>query len=726
MRKPSPDDMIYAGLVLRLGLVNEEEMRGLTMLPGQDQLSFVEIMLRRGIVSQAQHRVIQDMVAGLAAAPEFSRRAGGAPLHAPEIDQLGLPTVIQGAPAGPSRGDTRPLAGQAPVTAPAAPIARPVSSPPAPPAPVPAMDATSAPDDLEAPTVLGGGTAPPAAVAAAAAMGADQATLVLSGTTGGPRTATLDATSFGASVTREDIDRARRAIERHGDSLLGTQIAGYVLLDKLGKGGMGEVYLAKQLALDRYVAFKVLPPSLASNADFVDRFVKEARTLGRVNFPSVVQVYDVGVEGGVVYFTMELVRGRTVQDIIKENRTVPLPLAINIIKQTCRALARVAREGIIHRDIKPGNIMVTDEGEVKVCDFGIAAEKIDARAVAEIAGTAYYIAPEILMGTPASSESDQYALGVTFYHMLAGLPSGKTSGSFAGLLETADLPPLADADSSIPVAVSNIVRRMMDPEPEKRWRRFAEVFKQLEDHELRAGLIKAPSDFLADRLVEMNKQGLESLKRWIAILSMIGLGYTGMALALNRILIGAGLNRIVGLAAGWGTILIVVAYLMILYVGLARKRKLPAIGQLSVWVRTHYSIALVGYFLVMVHSGNFLGVPSVKKALAPVPGLGAATWNDVPTVAFLSSAGLFVVIVSGLIGRYIFRELHKQVAVQQFGRREGLSAEERSQVTSLVMGARIMGAWRILHYPFTLFMILMLLLHVVSTMFYGAAFFGGR
>ncbi len=681
--------MIYAGLVLRLGLTTEEEMSQFTRSAESKDDSFIDIVLKRGIINQDQYRAIQEMLAGAERSPAFRKKALSGQAAQPVVDQMALPTMVM------KPGDADDESGET--------LTAPMSTP----APIGYADPSESPT-VRTPIPSAPGTRPSSLFPRPTT------------TRTGAGSSAIDWSTLTGTLTRDEIQNAERSRETHGDSLIGTQLGGYVILDKLGKGGMGEVYLAKQLALNRYVALKVLPELLARNKDFVSRFISEAQTLARINYPGIIQVYDVGTEGDMVYFTMELVRGKTIQDHIKANKTIPVPMAVNIIKQSCRALARVGREGIIHRDIKPSNIMLTDEGEVKVCDFGIATARLDKKAIKEIIGTPYYIAPEYLSGEECTALSDQYSLGVTFYHMLDGLPA---AGGRGFMIET-DTGRLSDKNSAIPQEISEVVARMTQPSPGQRYDNFEEIFHKLETYEMKVGIIDAPSEFLADRLVAMREMGWENLKKWVGAFSLAAVGFTALALIVNKILLRAGMARAIGLTGGWGTIMIFVAYFMILYVGLARRRILPAFGNLKTWVETHYTIALIGYFLVMVHSGNFLAWGLIKKSLSPIPGLGAANWGDVPTVAFLCSVALFLVIISGLVGRFIFRELHKQLALERFGERTDISADEKQSLTRLVIGTKIMAYWRILHYPMTVFMILLVLLHVASILYYGGSFFG--
>jgi serine/threonine-protein kinase len=176
-----------------------------------------------------------------------------------------------------------------------------------------------------------------------------------------------------------------------------SRIGGYELLATLGKGGMGVVFKARQVSMDRVVALKVLPPHLAENEAFVQRFLREARSAAKLNHPNVVQGIDVGQAEGHYYFAMEFVDGSTVKEMIKQQGRLDEKTALNIVGAVARALEHAHEHGIIHRDIKPDNIMVTRKGEVKLADLGLArtTEKPDTMTIEGTAlGTPYYMAPE--------------------------------------------------------------------------------------------------------------------------------------------------------------------------------------------------------------------------------------------------------------------------------------------------------------------------------------------
>jgi len=151
-----------------------------------------------------------------------------------------------------------------------------------------------------------------------------------------------------------------------------TRIGGFEILETLGKGGMGTVYKARQVSMDRLVALKVLPPRLAKNEAFVQRFVREAHSAARLNHPNIVQGIDVGEAEGCHYFAMELVDGPTVKDLLKREGRLDEKKALSIVGAVARALEHAHRQGIIHRDIKPDNIMINRDGVVKLADLGLA------------------------------------------------------------------------------------------------------------------------------------------------------------------------------------------------------------------------------------------------------------------------------------------------------------------------------------------------------------------
>ncbi|MDQ7778382.1 MAG: protein kinase [Planctomycetota bacterium] len=202
------------------------------------------------------------------------------------------------------------------------------------------------------------------------------------------------------------------------------KIHGYKVLSELGRGSFGVVYRALQLSMDRLVAIKVLYPECAAKPEISSRFVSEARAVGRLNHPNIVQGYDAGEDAGTYYFSMEYLDGHKVSDIIQRGGALDASRASRIVLDITRALEHAHKHGIIHRDIKPGNIVLSKSGGAKLCDLGLAFSAGDAESNRSGAlGTPSYISPEQARGEKEiDTRSDIYSLGAAYYHMLTGSP----------------------------------------------------------------------------------------------------------------------------------------------------------------------------------------------------------------------------------------------------------------------------------------------------------------
>ncbi|HYK42624.1 MAG TPA: serine/threonine-protein kinase [Thermoanaerobaculia bacterium] len=229
-------------------------------------------------------------------------------------------------------------------------------------------------------------------------------------------------------------------------SLAGRRFGAYDVLEELGSGGMGKVYRAKNVMLERIVALKTLTPLLSSDEGFVQRFLKEARVAARLNHPNIVQIYDFGCVEGIHYLAMEYVDGESLRAILKRGRFSERD-AILVIRQAVRALGVAHAIGIVHRDVKPDNLMLTSRGELKLVDLGIA-KRLDEdgqglTATGQAVGTPHYISPEQIRGLKdIDARSDIYSLGATFYHLVTGqAPYKGTSGALVMSMHlTAPLP----------------------------------------------------------------------------------------------------------------------------------------------------------------------------------------------------------------------------------------------------------------------------------------------
>jgi serine/threonine protein kinase len=255
----------------------------------------------------------------------------------------------------------------------------------------------------------------------------------------------------------------------------------YRLERRLGVGGMATVQLAFDTRLERHVAVKLLAEHLAEDANFVSRFRREALAAARLVHPNIVQVFDFGLDESTHrnFIVMEYVDGQSCAEILREQGTLPPNEAVDILAQSCRGLDYAHRNGVVHRDVKPGNLMRSDEGMVKLADFGIAkaAEDSDITKIGSVLGTAAYLAPEQARGEPAGPPADLYALGVVAYQLLAGrLPYEAGSLTDLARLQDSGPPPrLDELEPEVPAALAAAVARALHRDPERRYADAAEM-----------------------------------------------------------------------------------------------------------------------------------------------------------------------------------------------------------------------------------------------------------
>jgi len=257
------------------------------------------------------------------------------------------------------------------------------------------------------------------------------------------------------------------------DTLIGrTFDTRYVIERKLGSGGMADVYLAEDQELGRRVALKLLDDRHASDEQFVERFRREAQSAAGLNHPSIVSIFDRGYAEGTYYIAMEYLDGRTLKELLVKNGPTPVPIAIDYARQILGALAFAHRNGIVHRDIKPHNIVVGGDGRLKVTDFGIARSGASQMTEAgSIVGTAQYLSPEQARGAPVDPRSDIYSLGVVLYEMLTGkVPfSGDTPVEIA-MKHLSQVPePPSKLRDEIPHDLDAVVMRALAKDPEQRY-----------------------------------------------------------------------------------------------------------------------------------------------------------------------------------------------------------------------------------------------------------------
>lgn len=284
-------------------------------------------------------------------------------------------------------------------------------------------------------------------------------------------------------VTKHQLDRLKRQVEAERST---QQIPGYQILGKLGAGAMAAVYKAKQLSLDRLVAIKILPRKYSTNPQFIERFYAEGRAAAQLNHPNIVQAYDVGQAGEFHYFVMEYVEGATVHDYITDNKRFSEKEAIDVVINIADALAHAHDKGLIHRDVKPKNIMFTPNGVAKLADLGLARAIDDKDAALAEAGkaygTPYYISPEQVRGeVNIGPQADIYSLGATLYHMLTGnVPfNGKNPTEVMQKHLKAPLIPPDHVNPSLSAGVSESIEMMMQKSRKLRYKNCHDLLVDL-------------------------------------------------------------------------------------------------------------------------------------------------------------------------------------------------------------------------------------------------------
>ncbi|RKY10598.1 MAG: serine/threonine protein kinase [Planctomycetota bacterium] len=285
-------------------------------------------------------------------------------------------------------------------------------------------------------------------------------------------------------VTKTQAERLDASIEESREAH--RRIPGYKVLGKLGSGAMAVVYKARQLSLDRTVAVKILPRRYTEKADYIERFFKEGRLAAKLNHNNIVQAIDVGEAGGLYYFVMEYVEGRTLYDDLSKGKVFSEKEALEIVIQLANALAHAHAHGMIHRDVKPKNIMINTEQVVKLADMGLARMTSDVEAAksekGKAFGTPYYIAPEQIRGdVNIDGRADIYSLGATFYHMVTGrVPFEASSPSEVMRMHLKEpLTPPDHINISLTAGISEVIEVMMAKRRSDRYNSMEELLIDL-------------------------------------------------------------------------------------------------------------------------------------------------------------------------------------------------------------------------------------------------------
>lgn len=264
----------------------------------------------------------------------------------------------------------------------------------------------------------------------------------------------------------------------------------YDIIAELGRGGMGVVYKGYETSLNRYVAIKVLAESLAHDESVKERFLREARSMAALNDPHIISIYFIGDDAGQTYFVMEFVDGESLGSLLKREGKLKPEQAAKIVYQTAQGLATAHDKGVIHRDIKPGNLMITAKGAVKIADFGIALSSQDfskkLTSTGEFVGTPGYLSPEVCQGKPVDQRSDIFSLGIVLFECLAGRMPFTDESPLGLMLEVvkAEIPDVRTLNADVDPELERILAKMVAKDPAERYQSCQELVADLSRHPL--------------------------------------------------------------------------------------------------------------------------------------------------------------------------------------------------------------------------------------------------
>ncbi|WP_018589796.1 Stk1 family PASTA domain-containing Ser/Thr kinase [Terrisporobacter glycolicus] len=289
-----------------------------------------------------------------------------------------------------------------------------------------------------------------------------------------------------------------------GETILGNR---YEIIRKIGDGGMAFVYEAKDRLLNRVVAVKVLRPEFVDDEEFLAKFKREAEAVANISHPNIVNVYDVGCDGKVNYIVMEYIDGQNLKEIIKSEGTLDEYTALDITKQIAKALGAAHKKGVIHRDIKPHNILISSEGRnVKVADFGIAKAATNSTMtnIGSIIGSVHYFSPEQAKGKSVKNNADLYSLGIVLYEMLLGKVPFKGDSPISIALQhiNEDIDFTVEEKTQIPQSIRTLIKKLTEKSPEDRYQSSEEVIEDIEyiEQNIDLDFIKQYDDFATRRI----------------------------------------------------------------------------------------------------------------------------------------------------------------------------------------------------------------------------------
>ncbi|MCC6547632.1 serine/threonine protein kinase [Candidatus Sumerlaeota bacterium] len=514
--------------------------------------------------------------------------------------------------------------------------------------------------------------------------------------------------SIDTALTETEKKRVETA--RSKGELIGKPLAGHILLDKLGTGGQGEVYLAKQLSLNRYVAMKRLYiPLDAYPEDFLNAFRIEAQTLGRINHARIVKVYEIFMDQGIAFFTMEHLNGKTLKELVVESGgAMRTDVVANLACQACSALSRTAEDGLVHRDIKPANMMVDENGDLKIVDFGLAGMINDFGMGEGFSGTPQYASPEQVKSEQLTPLSDMYSLGMTLYYCLTGelpLKAGNPKAMLRAQVDDVPKPP-SFINTQLPREVDRVIMRMVEKDPKKRFKDFDECFNAwsriLAESNQSTASFAGTKQLLGEALLQFTKSERVDIMRRSIFLAVAWFCLAVGTLMGESALRNHNMDYVLKFCGDFGTYLLAFSLSCIFYVALARRGWLPIVGSLRVWLYVHISTAVPSVAMLLLHSGNWL------RDITP----GGSQAK--PLLTILISSVLLVTAISGSVGLMIFRALRRQLQLRQMELRGAKS--DPKQLMMQALSAQFLAGWRLVHYPLAVFFILMSVLHIMQSL----------
>lgn len=316
----------------------------------------------------------------------------------------------------------------------------------------------------------------------------------------------------------------------------GSVVKGYRIEKILGVGGMGQVYSALQISMNRRVAFKILTPRLAKNPEFRERFTREARNAGRLQHPNLIAVHDVDESQGLYFFSMELVEGDTLKKIIADQGTILEERALLIIRSCLEGLSYAHAKGLIHRDIKPDNIMVTSDNQVKIADLGLsrldegAEDSPEVTTTGVLMGTPHYMAPEQSRDAHSvDARADLYATGATLYHMLYGKVPFEGSDSMNVLVRAATQPLVFPKKSNVSASTRKLIAALMEKDPANRTATAQEAIALINGD---LGDRSTHGDSLTSQTEP--KRGYRGIIAWFVAITLVAILGVAVMIAMDR------------------------------------------------------------------------------------------------------------------------------------------------------------------------------------------------